>query len=187
MRPEFDHRPIRRSRLDGPRRICCDACSSGREASAGTRGVPLPILKQLVESPESMELVEFVFRPSCTVQEVLKGSISLQLRFRSWHMRSCATGFGSVWAELKSRVLICCSRDPLCGIERMDRKPGLRRWFRFSLRTLFATVTVFALVSWGAPIVANQHQAWRARQAVRDYIRAFEQCGGGLSKMDGRL
>jgi hypothetical protein len=62
----------------------------------------------------------------------------------------------------------------------MDRKPGLRRWFRFSLRTLFAMVTVFALVSRGVPIVADQYQAWRARQAVRDYIRAFEQCSGGL-------
>jgi hypothetical protein len=62
----------------------------------------------------------------------------------------------------------------------MDRKRSPRRRFRFSLRTLFAMVTVFALVSRGVPIVADRYQAWRARQAVRDYIRAFEQCSGGL-------
>ncbi len=52
-------------------------------------------------------------------------------------------------------------------------KPG-RRWFRFSLRTLFVAVTIPALLCFVGPPAFSKYQAWKAEREFRELIRLIE-------------
>lgn len=58
-----------------------------------------------------------------------------------------------------------------------------RRWFRFSLRTLFVVVTLVAISFWSAPMLLAKYQEWRQEQAIQQAIRTLRVSVGGQKEI----
>jgi hypothetical protein len=63
-------------------------------------------------------------------------------------------------------------------------KSQVRRWFNFSLRTLFALVTACALAT---PFIVELVANYLIERAAREHVKAYDSSGGGFRGTDNNL